>query len=159
MFRGMLAIPYLRNSPVQGQSVVSMRFRCIREDCPHSDHGKYMSMPGADIRLFNTLPLQSSRETVGICEGEIDAITATLSGLPSVGVSGVESWKTHFREPFLGFRKVFILADGDEPGMRFATKIANLLPNAKIIPSAPGDDVNSEVLKHGPKALLEKVRT
>ena len=158
MFRGMLAIPYIRQAPGGKWSVVSMRFRCVTPDCEHSNHGKYMSVPGDTPRIFNTMALIKSDDKIAICEGEIDAITANVCGIPAIGIAGVESWKPHFREPFLGYDVVYILADGDEPGMKFASKVTKTLPNAKILPSRQGEDVNSEVLKYGKRALLERIK-
>ena len=157
MYRGMLAIPYMRWSPGSGWSVVSMRFRCVTPNCEHPNHGKYMSQPGDSPRLFNTLALLTNEDTIAICEGEIDAITATSLGVPAIGVAGVESWKDHFCSPFLGYETVHILADGDDAGIKFATKVAKQLPNAKILPSSPGEDVNSEFLKTGKDVLLERI--
>jgi DNA primase len=94
---------------------------------------------------------------VAITEGEIDAITAQVCGLPAVGVPGAQAWLPHFREPFLGYRDVFVLADGDEAGLRFANTVAGTLPNAKVIPMPPGQDVNSLVLSEGKQALLERM--
>lgn len=158
MFRGMLAIPYTRRSPNGGWSVVSMRFRCVESGCEHPSHGKYMSAPGDKPRMFNTLALQTSDDVIAICEGELDAITAKICGVPAVGIAGVEAWLPHFREPFRGYETVYILADGDEPGLRFANKLAKVLPNARILPSQHGEDVNSEMLQYGKGALLDKIR-
>lgn len=159
MYAGMLAIPYLRwngdrKSP---GTVVSMRFRCIIPDCDHPNHGKYMSVAGDNPRLFNTIAFLDNEDRIAICEGEIDAVTATLCGLPAVGVAGAEAWKPHFSEPFLGYEVVYILADGDDAGMRFATKVAKELPNAKILPCSPGQDVNSEYQVKGKSFLMERI--
>ena len=156
MYRGMLALPYLRWSQEHGWSVVSIRFRCI-DNHEHKGHGKYNTVAGDRARLYNTLALLKQTPKIAITEGEIDAITAEACGIPAVGVAGVQTWKPHFREPFLGYREVFILADGDEPGMLFANTIAKTLPNAKVIPSPPGEDVNSLVLSRGKSALLERI--
>lgn len=153
-YKGMLAIPYLRRSP-SGWSVVSMRFRCV-EDHEHLGHGKYMSLPGDTPRLFNTPVLLADHDSIAICEGEIDAISASVSGVPAVGVSGVEAWKPHWRLPFLGYAEVWILADGDEPGMKFARSLAKELPNAVIRPSGPGQDVNSELVAFGREHIRRK---
>jgi hypothetical protein len=154
-YAGMLAIPYLRRS-VSGWSVVSMRFRCI-EDHEHRGHGKYMSLPGDPPRLFNTLALQSDSDVVGLEEGELDAISLTLCGVPAVGAPGAESWKPHWTLPFLGFEAVYALTDGDEAGRRFGHARAKELPNLKIVPSAPGEDVNSEMIRHGREYIRSKV--
>lgn len=158
-YRGMLAIPYLRWAPGGKWSVVSLRFRCITPDCKHEYHGKYNTLPGDRPRMYNTIALAQNDDTIGICEGEIDAITATACGIPSAGIPGVEAWAKHFREPFLGYEKVFIFADNDDNGQgkSFAKKLASDLPNALIVPAMEGEDVNSMVVKHGKSALTERV--
>jgi DNA primase len=118
-------------------------------DHEHTGHGKYMTVAGDRPRLFNTKVLLGDSPVVAITEGEIDAITATVCGLPAVGVPGSQAWQPHFREPFLGYRDVFVLADGDEAGVHFANTIAATLPNAKVIPMPSGQDVNSVVLSEG----------
>ena len=157
MYRGMLAIPYLRRTASSNVVVVSIRFRCIEEGCKHPHHGKYNTASGDTGRLFNTDALQGSWPAVGLSEGEIDAITATICGIPTVGIPGATVWEPYWREPFLGFETVFVFADGDKAGAGFADKIARKLPNAKVIPSAPGEDVNSEYLQYGKSYLRRKV--
>lgn len=156
MHRGSLAIPYLRWSQEHGWAVVSIRFRCI-QDHEHQGHGKYMTQAGDRPRLYNTLALLKPSATIAITEGEIDAITAHVCGIPTVGVPGAEAWQPWFREPFLGYKDAFILADGDDAGMRFATTVAKTLPNAKVIPCPAGEDVNSLVISQGKDALLERI--
>lgn len=155
MYRGMLAIPYLRWSYGEW-SVVSIRFRCL-DDHEHEGHGKYNTVAGDRPRLFNTKALMTADDIICICEGELDTITAKACKVEAVGVPGATSWQRHFREPFLGYETVYVLADGDEPGIRFAEKVVKDLPNGKILPCPPGHDVNSLVLRDGPKALTERV--
>lgn len=157
MYRGFLAIPYLRPADGDAVSVVSIRFRCIR-DHEHKGHGKYMTVAGDRPRLYNTAALMRRSPTIAITEGEIDAISLHTCRIPTVGVPGTQAWAPHFREPFLGYREVFILADGDEPGMQFATTVAKTLPNAKVIPSPAGEDINSLLVKQGESALLERLK-
>lgn len=153
MYRGMLAIPYVRWSQDHGWSVVSIRFRRIGDEGP-----KYQTQAGDRPRLYNTMALLKQTPIVAITEGELDAITAQLCGIPAVGVPGATSWKPHFREPFLGYREVLILADGDEPGMKFAHAVSKGLHNAKVVPMPPGEDVNSLVINRGKEALLERLK-
>jgi DNA primase len=153
MFRGMLAIPYMRWSPWRKWSVATLRFRRLDDGTP-----KYLTLAGDKPRLFNTFALVEHHDRVAITEGEFDAITAHLCGIPTVGVPGVQTWKPYFRELFLGYKEVFLLADGDEPGMEFANKVAKTLPNAKVIPCPPGEDVNSLVISQGRDALLERLQ-
>jgi Toprim-like len=157
MYQGFLAIPYLRRSPDGDWSVVSIRFRCIA-DHEHVGHGKYMSVAGDQPWLYNTVALIKHSPIVAITEGEIDAITAQVCGIPTVGVPGAQMWQPYFRELFLGYRDVFVLADGDDPGMQFANKVAATLHNAKVVPCPPGEDVNSLIISRGKNALLERIK-
>jgi hypothetical protein len=156
-YKGFLAIPYLRWSADKAWSVVSIRFRCV-EDHEHEHHGKYMTVAGDRPRLYNTLALLKPSPIIAITEGEIDAMTAQVCGIPAVGLPGVQSWQEHFREPFLGYRDVFVLADGDDAGLKFGNAVAGTLPNAKLIPMPAGQDVNSFVGKYGKEALTERVK-
>ena len=156
-FRGFLAIPYLRWSQEHGWAVVSMRFRCIEEH-DHKGHGKYMTVAGDRPRLFNTLALLKDSPSIAITEGELDAITAQMCGVPAVGVPGAQAWQPYFREPFLGYKDVFVLADGDDAGLQFGNTVAGSLPNAKLIPMPPGEDVSSLVQTKGADALIERIK-
>ena len=155
MYRGMLAIPYLRWSQQHGWAVVSIRFRRIVDG---QGGGKYLTQAGDRPRLYNTMALLAHSSRIAITEGEIDAITAQICGVPAVGVPGAQAWREHFREPFLGYRDVFILADGDDPGLQFANTVASTLSNAKVIPMPPGHDVNSLVIGQGKQALMGRLR-
>ncbi|AFI24968.1 hypothetical protein [Mycobacterium phage SWU1] len=152
MYRGCLAIPYMRWSPWRHWTVAAIRYRRIDGGTP-----KYLSMPGEKDRLYNTYALTKYSKDMAICEGELDTITAELCGLPTVGLSGAQKWKPYFRELFLGYRNVNILADGDDAGMEFARSVAKTLPNARIIPMPDGEDVNSLVTSQGKAALLERI--
>lgn len=157
MYRGMLSVPYVRPSFDGSRVIASVRFRCIRPDCEHLGHGKYNTVPGDRPRLYNTGALLRADRFIAVTEGEIDALTSTFCGLPAVGIPGAQMWQDVWRAPFLGFETVFILADGDDAGMKFAERIATKLGNAKIIPCPPGHDVNSVVLQRGPQAFMERI--
>jgi DNA primase len=132
--------------------VAALRFRRLDGGTP-----KYMTMPGDKARLYNTHALTRYSKDMSITEGELDAITSELAGVPAVGVPGAQMWKPYFRELFMGYRNVNILADGDEAGFDFAQQVAKTLPNARIIPMPDGEDVNSTVLKFGKGSLLERI--
>ena len=152
MYRGCLALPYLRWSQWRGWSVAAIRYRRLDDSSP-----KYLTMTGDKPRLYNTHALTRYSKDMAITEGELDAVTADLAGIPTVGVPGAQMWKPYFRELFMGYRNVNILSDGDEAGMEFAKTVAKTLPNARIIPMPDGEDVNSLVLSQGKQALLERI--
>ena len=152
MYKGCLAIPYMRWSQWRNWSVAAIRFRKLDGTNP-----KYLTMPGDKARLYNTHALTKYSKDMSITEGEIDAVSAELAGVPAVGVPGAQMWKPYFRELFMGYRNVNILADGDEAGMDFAKQVAKTLPNARIIPMPDGEDVNSLVMSKGKEALLGRL--
>lgn len=154
----MLALPYIRTAADSEWSVVSMRFRCL-ENHEHQGHGKYNTVAGDKPRLYNTRALLKPKAKMLVTEGEIDALTATVFGYDAVAVPGASSWQHHFREPLLGYETVFVLADGDNPGMDFAKKVVSSLPNGRIIPSPPGEDVNSWITtKDGFEQFKERIK-
>lgn len=140
-----------------------MKFRCIEDhDCTeaHPKAGKYMAHPGGGVHIFNTLAIQNTEHEIAICEGEIDAITSSLAGIPAAGVPGTENWLPHFHRLFKGYRKVWMFADRDDSkgqGMAFAAKLVEELKNVSIVPMPEGEDVNSTVLKYGKGVLLKGI--
>lgn len=165
----MMVVPYLRYGPLKELSVAQIRFRCVKEECVkdesgsflekevHVGHGKFMSMPGDNGHIYNAPDLAKYHDTIAICEGEPDTWSAKQCGVPVVGIQGANAWKAHYTELFEGYEIVWVLADGDEPGMKFATAIAEKIPVARIIPMDPGMDVNKSVRQYGQDYLLEKV--
>ena len=156
-YRGKLVIPYLRRNEKDDWTVVSIRFRCARDGCHHEGHNKYDTMTGDTPRLYNTTEIVGNHNRIAITEGELDAVCATLSGVPAIGVTGAQTWKRHYKEAFIGYERVHVLADGDDAGTGMAEAIAKDLPNVSIHKMPPGEDVNSFVMANGADALRERI--
>ncbi|MFI0553400.1 toprim domain-containing protein [Streptomyces scabiei] len=168
---GSLVIPYLR--PAKGtHGVATIRFRCIADECvrdengdylaptrkeKHQGHGKYLTLPGDQPRLFNTRSLITTHPFIVITEGEMDAMAWESVGMPAIAYQGTSSWRDHFIPPLLGFETVYIIADGDKPGIEAAEKLAASLPNAKVIVLGDGHDSNSFLHEYGAAALRERI--
>lgn len=150
-YKGMLAIPYLRKHPRHGWSCVQLRFRSLEPKAKP----KYLSEHGARPRLFNAPALLSDAEAVGICEGELDAVSATLAGLPTVGLPGSASWEPWWADIFRGYRTVYLLGDGDDAGRKMNKKLQQKLSNARNIWLPEGKDVNALLIEEG----IEGVRS
>lgn len=150
-YHGMIAIPYL--SP-DGWTL-QIRFRRIGD----GDGPKYLSVPGAPPRLYNTRTLDDSYTEIFVTEGEPDTWIATQCGLPAVGIPGVSSWCPEWALPLLQYDAVYLLADNDDKGQgaKLGERMAADLPNLRIILMPEGHDVNSFVLSEGADALLERV--
>lgn len=119
-------------------------------------HGKYEAPPG-DTHLYNVSSLHEAVSVVGICEGELDALVASVSGLPSVGVPGSNNWKPFYSRLFDDFERVVVIGDGDTAGRQFAANLAAQVMGGVPRPMPRDHDVNSYVLEYGANAFLEYV--
>lgn len=151
--QGMLSIPYI--TPKNG--IKSIRFRCIAphvcKDVEH--HPKYWGESGIRSGMFNTRDLASPSDTIAVCEGELDAVTLSGSGiLPAVGIPGASGWQPHFPRLFSGFSKVILVADGDDAGRKLASTFRRAMPSSgRVILCGIGEDVNSTFLAKGKEGL------
>lgn len=156
---GRLVIPYLTPSGVRG-----IKYRCLEDhDCKAVDyHAKYDQPKGQEQRLYNVAAYFSGLDYIGVCEGEIDAITATVHlGIPTMAVPGATQWaaKGRFWELTLrDFAVVYAFADGDKAGLELAKAIAaDVRGDVQIIKCPPGEDINSMVVSGRADELRRKL--
>ncbi|KJK12582.1 hypothetical protein UB45_07645 [Terrabacter sp. 28] len=149
----MLAIPYI--TPSNG--IKSIRFRCIEDHvCKDVEkHAKYWGESGIRSGMFNTKDLASDSDTIAVCEGELDAITISGSGImPAVGVPGANGWQSFYPRMLAGFSRVVLVADGDDAGSKLASTFRRALPlSGTVMLCKPGDDVNSVYVREGKEGL------
>lgn len=147
-FQGRLSIPYITKS-----GVVDLRFRSLNP----AVEPKYMGLTGAETKMYNVLDVEKASDWIGVCEGELDTLTLSgCVGIPCVGVPGANSWKKHYTRLLADFERVFVFADGDQPGREFASSLARELP-VTIVNLPDGEDVNSIYVSEGPEYLISKV--
>ena len=147
-YTGRLSIPYITKT-----GVVDLRFRSLNP----AVEPKYMGMVGAETKMYNVLDIERAGDWIGVCEGEIDTLTlSSLVGIPCIGVPGSNSWKKHYTRLLADFERVFIFADGDEPGREFARGLSKELP-ATVVAMEDGEDVNSSFVKYGADYIRDKI--
>jgi DNA primase len=147
-FAGRLSIPYITKS-----GVVDLRFRSLNP----AVEPKYMGLTGAETKMYNVLDVERAGDWIGVCEGELDTLTLSACiGIPCVGVPGANSWKKHYTRLLADFERVFVFADGDQPGREFASSLARELP-VTIVNLPDGEDVNSIYVAEGADFLRSKV--
>ena len=147
IYQGRLSIPYVTKS-----GVVDLRFRSLNP----AVEPKYMGLTGADTKMYNVLDVERAGDFIAICEGELDTLTLSACvGIPCVGVPGANSWKKHYTRLLADFERVYVFADGDQPGKEFATSLSRELP-VTIVNFPDGEDVNSYYIKYGADAIREK---
>ena len=149
-FIGRLSIPYITKT-----GVVDLRFRSLNP----AVEPKYMGLTGAETKMYNVLDVDKANDIIGVCEGELDTLTMSACvGIPCVGVPGANSWKKHYTRLLADFQRVFVFADGDQPGTEFARSLARELP-VTIVEMPDGGDVNSVYVSEGADFILRKVNS
>ena len=145
---GRLAIPYITKT-----GVVDLRFRSLNP----AVEPKYMGLTGAETKMYNVLDIEKANDFIGVCEGELDTITmSSCVGIPCIGVPGANSWKKHYTRLLADFERVFVFADGDQPGTEFARSLARELP-VTIVQLPEGHDVNSMYVQDGAEYFQKRV--
>lgn len=144
-----LSIPYITKS-----GVVDLRFRSLNP----AVEPKYMGLTGAETHMYNVLDIDKAGDYIGVCEGELDTITlSSCVGIPCIGVPGANSWKKHYTRMLADFERVYVFADGDQPGTEFARGLARELP-VTIIQLPEGEDVNSAYTKFGSGFIRDRAK-
>lgn len=147
-YAGRLCIPYLTPA-----GVVNLRFRCLKAHvCADNGCPKYLSLDGAGGNLFNVFDLKRDSPFICVTEGEIDAMTLSLAGLPAVGVPGVKTWQKHFSRCLEDFDVIYAFGDGDEAGGKFSSFLAKEA-RARPIAMPKGKDCNDIYREHGAEGL------
>lgn len=168
-YQNHLAIPYLR--PAGGEDgVATVRFRCVADHCikdadgtyfflkgekeRHDGHGKYQTIPGDTPRLFNTAALIRPSTYLVVVEGELDAMTWELAGVPAVGAPGTGTWRDYWSPGLYGYERLYLIAE-DQAGLTFMDGFAAELPNGLVI--SMERDSNDAYLSYGIDVLRERI--
>ena len=151
--RGRLAVPYMTPA-----GPVNMTFRCMQShDCKLEGHQKYMTWEGLEANLYNVRALEEANSSIAIAEGELDALSSSLAGIPCVGISGAEKWKPFWKNVFEDFSQVYVWQEGDEAGKRFAKRMTTEVGAIRVTLPA-GQDVNSIWVSFGADGLRARIR-
>jgi DNA primase len=152
-YRGRLALPYMTPA-----GPVNFRFRCLRQHvCKDEGCKKYLGLEGFETNLYNVLDLSRPGDVICVCEGELDAITLSVCGIPAVAVPGATNFKKHQARCLDDFSRVLVLGDPDDAGRGLNKKLIN---DVRAIPvrMPKGHDVNSLFLEGGRDALERLIR-
>lgn len=146
-YTGRLVLPYWTLDGIRG-----IKYRCAEaHSCKEHGHPKYTQPHGQSQRIYNAPAYFSGRDYIGVAEGEIDAITATVHlDIPTIGIPGASQWKSsgwHWQLVLRDFSHVIVFGDGDKPGKDLATEIcADAGPSGRLVLCPEGHDVNSMFL-------------
>jgi DNA primase len=150
-FTGMLTIPYLTRAGTCG-----IKFRNL------AGKPKFLHHAGQKARLYNAGAYFTADDTIGVAEGEIDAITASEHlGVPTIGIPGAEGWRADIWGPlFKDFRRVIVFADGDDAGRRAAARITETVGWRALTVQCPdGEDISSMIAAGRAGELLARIQS
>lgn len=116
---------------------------------------------GAKVLPYGLWWLKQAGEQgyVVIVEGESDAQTAWYYGIPALGLPGAETWTPEWAKYLKGL-EVFVWQEPDEAGAKFVERIAQSVPDVRIITPPPGRKDISEchILGDDIPALMARLR-
>lgn len=152
-YRGRIAIPYITPA-----GIVNFSFRCPINGCDgcktkveDGGHPKYLA-PVADRTLYNVRDLDTKGQAIHVTEGELDALTLSMCGLPAVAAPGVKAWKPWFTICLQDFAEVYAWGDGDKAGREFSYFLEKEL-RARRVAVPRGEDCNGIYLTTGAEGL------
>lgn len=154
---GRLSIPY-----ITAAGTVNMTFRCIQNhDCKtETKHSKYMKWAKLQSSLYHVQSIEAAGDWLAVAEGEIDALTLNISGIPAVGIAGVDNWQEFWPLIFDDFSRIYFFEDGDDAGKKLGDRLLHEVSTPVVrIKMPPKEDVNSIYTKQGPEALVRMIRT
>lgn len=147
---GMLCIPYLTPT-----GPVTVKYRNLRPDASP----KYLAPINAPTHLYNVLDLHKKSDRMVITEGEVDAMTLSMVGIPSVGIPGVNNFKPFHRRVFDGYSDIVIATDndaredGNNPGQELARLLLREIYGSRLVTLPRGYDINSFFVERGEEEL------
>jgi hypothetical protein len=93
---------------------------------------------GSSLSLYGADRLQDlSGGIVLLVEGESDTAAGTLMGIPTAGVPGVGTWETEWAKALEG-RTVYIWQEPDDGGHNLINRVAQDIPDLRVIQAPPG---------------------
>jgi DNA primase len=126
------------------EEVRSFRYRMLEGNI------KYMTPKGEHVHLFHVRA--SRKPQVWLCEGEFDAMILAQMGLPSVGIAGVNSFKSEWKYLFAYCERLTLVMDGDEAGREASARLAGILgttvDHLRIVRLPVGKDVTDLYLEN-----------
>jgi hypothetical protein len=150
-YENRLAIPYLTKA-----GVVNIKFRCMENHvCKDEGCPKYLGLPHP-TRIYNTQAFFVDSPNIGITEGEFDSQVIHEHVMPAVSIPGVQNWKPFYERCFVDYERVFLFADGDQPGKDFAKQVSSILDGVTVVQMPEGRDVNQVFLDEGAEGLRKR---
>lgn len=122
------------NIPIKNidDQIIWTKHRNLEYDPDDKDSKKYINDTGSKVALFN-IRSHSTKKTIVMTEGEIDAIKLDQEGIPAISpTAGAETFNKELAMALAG-KTVYIVYDNDEAGKKGIRKVLEFIPTAKIL--------------------------
>jgi DNA primase len=142
LWKHRLLFPFAFEGGCHGFQARNIHWRSREEDGP-----KELRIGEAPLP-FNADVLRNALDEVFICEGIIDALSATDIGLAAVGIPGATAFCSHWASLFLHIPRIVLAFDQDDAGRKATERVLNFFAaqgrrDLKILRLPPGiKDVN-----------------
>jgi hypothetical protein len=106
-------------------SETAVRFRLALEKSSEGDD-RFRWKSGSKTSLYGLERLEEVRKAgyVVLVEGESDAHTLWLHGIPALGIPGVDTWKPRWADHLEGVEKVYVVVEPDGGGETLKNKLS-----------------------------------
>jgi DNA primase len=95
---------------------------------------KMLATPGSYAELYGWEVLASEPKQVIICEGEFDRMVLEEKGFLAVtSTGGAGTFRSEWAKAFESIPNVYLCYDNDEAGRMGASRVAELIPHAKVV--------------------------
>ncbi len=133
----------------------------------NSDKPKYWYSKDSSAEIYGWEHIIDPRPSLIICEGELDRLILESNGLPAItATSGAGTFKEEWIDIIKGLpSQIFLCFDNDMAGINGVEKIAQAIPQARIIqiPAEEGiKDITDFITRKGVenfKKLIDEART
>ena len=101
-------------------------FGAYREAHPRLKYlSPYDHRPDEPYCAWQVESAHMSSKMLGITEGEINALSLHMMGLPAIATAGAQGWRSAWASRLIGLDRVLLFADGDKAGQEWAQRITD----------------------------------
>jgi DNA primase len=117
-------------------------FKLAKDPDDRTDAPKMLTTPGSKVELYGWEHLNEKPQELIICEGEFDRLALESRGFAAVtSTGGAGTFRKEWADALKDIPKIYVCFDNDEAGRKGAERIAQMIPQARIIrlPDEVGD--------------------
>jgi DNA primase len=109
-------------------------FKLAKDPDDQGDTPKMLASPGSRAELYGWERLRAKPPRIVMCEGEFDRLVLEGQGIAAVtSTGGARVFRTAWAKDFDSIEQVYVCYDRDAVGRAGALRVAELIPQAKVV--------------------------